>query len=47
MKTAKIKTAAFTLEQDGFSLHTFEISYAFNWENYQQIMDYLKERADN
>ena len=47
MKTAKIKTAAFTLEQDGFSLHTFEISYAFNWENYQQIMYYLKERADN
>ena len=47
MKTARIKTATFTLEQDGFSLHTFEISYALNWENYQQIITDLKERADN
>ena len=47
MKITRRKTVAFTLEQDGFSLHTFEISHVLNWKNYQSIMDYLKVRADN
>ena len=47
MKITRRKTVAFTLEQDGFSLHTFEISHVLNWKSYQSIMDYLKVRADN
>lgn len=40
-KTTRRKNATFTLEQDGFSIHTFELSIKIDGEHYAEIKDEL------